>query len=448
MSIGKSNGHKKNRAAGQRPKRWFRRNGANEQELVGEPPNDTSPSAIEQTFETSSEMSQSEIGVESLELSDSLAEFAADDNRESSTEPETEPDGSKRFYIVDDPINPDYVVPSALSLETDSPNPFPEAHETNVEQIDTSKWFEHNGADTLDEFLAEQHETLSEKYSLESASADTEVTSDDKITDGCSSTTSNGDEADRRLMHSGIEQAREPARDERRKHPREASTDLVWVEYFNSSMECAGKEAARVENFGAGGMRVTIKAAPPELERVIVSYAYRGFESCSLVRSRYPGENGKEHLCLEFVDREWKVNPIGEPVENRADQGNPRKILIADDDSAFRKILGNILIKAGYDVVLAEDGERAVEKATSEKPDLVITDGLMPKLHGFEVCKAIKELNPRTKVIMLSAVYTSANFVWEARAKFGADEMITKPCQIADLLRKIEKHIPASCYVA
>lgn len=102
------------------------------------------------------------------------------------------------------------------------------------------------------------------------------------------------------------------------------------------------------------------------------------------------------------------------------------------------------MIKAGYDVVLAEDGESAVEKATRENPDLVITDGLMPKLHGFQVCKAVKELKPQPKVIMLTAVYTSPNYRWEAKAKFGADDIITKPCQIADLLRKIEEHIPAS----
>jgi CheY-like chemotaxis protein len=239
-----------------------------------------------------------------------------------------------------------------------------------------------------------------------------------------------------------IEQPTMPDQDERRKHPREDTSDLVWVEYYNSSNECTAKEAARVENIGAGGMRVAIKSGSADLERVIVSYAYRGFESRSIVRSRYQGEDGQEHLCLEFADREWAVSRANAAMADGADQVKSGRILLADDDAAFRKILGNILTKAGYDVVLAEDGEIAVEKAASEKPDLVMTDGLMPKLHGFQVCKAVKELNPQAKVIMLTAVYTSPNYMWEAKAKFGADDVIAKPFEVKDLLSKIEKHMP------
>jgi CheY-like chemotaxis protein len=233
--------------------------------------------------------------------------------------------------------------------------------------------------------------------------------------------------------------------DERRMHPREDSSDLVWLEYYDSSNECTAKEAARVENVGAGGMRVAIKSVSPDLERVIVSYPYRGFESRSIVRSRYQSEDGQEHLCLEFADREWTVSRTGAAVADGADQITSGRILLADDDAAFRKILGNILNKAGYDVVLAEDGQIAVTKAASENPDLIMTDGLMPKLHGFQVCKAVKELNPQAKVIMLTAVYTSPNYLWEAKTKFGADDVITKPFEIADLLSKIEKHMPSHC---
>jgi DNA-binding response OmpR family regulator len=68
----------------------------------------------------------------------------------------------------------------------------------------------------------------------------------------------------------------------------------------------------------------------------------------------------------------------------------------------------------------------------------------MPKLHGFQVCKAVKELSPQPRVIMLTAVYTSPNQMWEAKSKFGADDIITKPCQIGDLLRKIEEQISLS----
>ena len=73
----------------------------------------------------------------------------------------------------------------------------------------------------------------------------------------------------------------------------------------------------------------------------------------------------------------------------------------------------------------------------------MITDGLMPKLHGFQVCEAVKRLVPQPKVIMLTAVYTSPNYLWQAQHRFGADDMITKPCEIADLLSRIEKYTSA-----
>lgn len=376
--------------------------------------------------------------VEPLELSCSLMKFAADANRDSSLLPETEPDGSTLFEICDDLIS------------TARPDAVAETRGAKAELVDPSKWFEFNDVEFLDERVEDQPITPSEESlsDFTCASAAGITIYDTVVMDDYSSTASNADETGNEVVDSAVAQASEPAEDERRTHPREDTSDLVWVEYFNSSMECIGKEAGRAENVGAGGMRVGIKTAPPEMERVIVSYPYRGFESCSMVRRSYRDESGQHHLCLEFVDREWKVNAASASGESTADLVNPRKILLADDDAAFRKILGNILIRAGYEVVLAEDGQSAVEKATIEKPDLVITDGLMPKLHGFEVCKAVKELNPRPGVIMLTAVYTSPNHKWEVKAKFGADDVITKPCQIADLLRKIEKHMPPAVFAS
>ena len=104
-------------------------------------------------------------------------------------------------------------------------------------------------------------------------------------------------------------------------------------------------------------------------------------------------------------------------------------------------MLGKILTSAGYEVVLVEDGKAAVEKAAEMKPDLVITDGLMPKMHGFLVCKALKEMQPAPKVIMLTAVYTKLNYRFEARDRYGADELLTKPFEVANLLKCIERHL-------
>src|SRR5262245_60522864 len=68
-------------------------------------------------------------------------------------------------------------------------------------------------------------------------------------------------------------------------------------------------------------------------------------------------------------------------------------ILVVDDDALTREMLKIILEKAGYKVLLAEDGETAFEMTTAARPDLVITDGLLPKMHGFMLSKTIKSLD-------------------------------------------------------
>lgn len=325
-----------------------------------------------------------------------------------------------------------------LETEQDSnyePFAFAEIEDVEVELIDPSTWFE-DADDGRAELIADQRRSSrAEVRAPEFTPAPvSEIISDE---------TSGPVVEMAEVVDSPPVTAAEPVRAERRKHRRDDSSHLVWVEYFDASMQSVGNEAARTENFGAGGMRVLVKAAPSELERVRVTSSYRGFESHAIVRNRYPGLDGYDRLCLEFVNKEWKANAVSNSVGDDLYPTKLGKILFADDDPAFRKILGKVLVRAGYDVVLAEDGESAVEKAAAEKPDLVITDGLMPKLHGFLVCKAVKELNPPTKVIMLTAVYTNSNYKWEARNKFGADEIITKPCEIADLLRSIERHMPS-----
>lgn len=117
------------------------------------------------------------------------------------------------------------------------------------------------------------------------------------------------------------------------------------------------------------------------------------------------------------------------------------RILVIDDDPVTRELLRSVLTKASYEVVLAEDGVSGVEMAASEKPDLVITDGLLPKLHGFRVCKAIKELDSPPKVIILTGLYTKPTYRREVTHQYLADDLLTKPVVPADLLACIEKHL-------
>ncbi len=242
---------------------------------------------------------------------------------------------------------------------------------------------------------------------------------------------------------------------ERRRKPREERGEPVWVAYFTESLQCLRQEAGRTEDVSQGGLRVVVKAAPSEFEFVRVSYPERGIESYALVCNRFVKQDGLERLCLQWINNDEltgravarpEIAALASPdATDEADSapGSGKRILIADDDLPLRRVLGKILTTAGYEVVLVEDGKSAVEKAAEVKPDLVITDGLMPKMHGFLVCKTLKEMQPAPKVIMLTAVYTKMNYRFEARERYGADDLLTKPFEVALLLQCIERHLSA-----
>jgi CheY-like chemotaxis protein len=228
---------------------------------------------------------------------------------------------------------------------------------------------------------------------------------------------------------------------ERRRRPREAKSVQVVIEYMDEAMQAIRRDDAITENLGARGTRVRLSNPAPEFETVKVIIPGQTSESLAALSDRYFDKDGFERLCLRFLGVAATRNSVSKRAERVGSKG--KKILVADDDPPLRKVLGKILIDAGYDVVLAEDGRQAVEMAGIEKPDLVIADGLMPKLHGFLACKAIKELPCSPKVIMLTAVYTKKNYRWEAREQYRADDFMTKPFELSELLACVDKHLSA-----
>lgn len=118
-----------------------------------------------------------------------------------------------------------------------------------------------------------------------------------------------------------------------------------------------------------------------------------------------------------------------------------RKILVIDDDPVIREILKSVLEKADYEVVLADNGLSGLEAAKRDSPDLVITDGLLPKLHGFLVCKQIKEFEPPPKVIILTGLYTKPTYKWDVKRDYNADDLLAKPVEPAALIKCVKKHL-------
>lgn len=114
------------------------------------------------------------------------------------------------------------------------------------------------------------------------------------------------------------------------------------------------------------------------------------------------------------------------------------KILVVDDEVYIVHILDFSLGMEGYEVVTALDGEQALAKVKSDKPDLIVLDIMMPKLDGYETCKILKSA-PETKnipVILLSA--KGRNVDQKMGFQVGADDYITKPFSPRKLVERIK----------
>ena len=116
---------------------------------------------------------------------------------------------------------------------------------------------------------------------------------------------------------------------------------------------------------------------------------------------------------------------------------NQRSILVVDDEEALRTVLSSELSSEGYLVDTASDGDEAITILQGKSFDLVLLDIKMPRVDGFEVLKFIKKTNPVMKVIMLTAFADLKNAI-ESK-KLGAEDFISKPYDLVDLLTTIER---------
>ena len=110
-------------------------------------------------------------------------------------------------------------------------------------------------------------------------------------------------------------------------------------------------------------------------------------------------------------------------------------VLIVEDDHHIAELLQMYLEKEGYAVTVAADGGQGLEKFRSVKPDLVLLDVMMPVMDGWAVCKAIRS-ESKTPIIMLTAKSETDDKVTGLRA--GADDYITKPFEMKEVLARIE----------
>ena len=111
-----------------------------------------------------------------------------------------------------------------------------------------------------------------------------------------------------------------------------------------------------------------------------------------------------------------------------------KNILVAEDDSNFRRVLKQLLESEGYRVIFAEDGREALDLFRSQQPDLVILDVMMPKMDGMEVCRRIRE-ESSVPVLFLTARGETDDLLEGLSA--GGDSYITKFASSAEIIARI-----------
>jgi CheY-like chemotaxis protein len=117
-------------------------------------------------------------------------------------------------------------------------------------------------------------------------------------------------------------------------------------------------------------------------------------------------------------------------------------ILVADDERVILRLASKFLQGLGYTVLTARDGNETLRIAREHLPDVLLTDALMPKMDGREVCKRLKSA-PETsgiKVIIMTSAYTAPKYKTEALTAYRANEYITKPVDfklLEALLKKL-----------
>ena len=116
-----------------------------------------------------------------------------------------------------------------------------------------------------------------------------------------------------------------------------------------------------------------------------------------------------------------------------------KRILLIEDEAGLVLTLTDRLTREGYAVEGEADGERGLERASREPFDLVLLDLMLPRMSGFDVCRELRRRGIETPVIMLTARGQVVDKV--VGLKLGADDYVTKPFDMTELLARIEAHL-------
>jgi CheY-like chemotaxis protein len=126
--------------------------------------------------------------------------------------------------------------------------------------------------------------------------------------------------------------------------------------------------------------------------------------------------------------------PFGKKDNLRFDPKD-KTILVVDDETDIRTVVGELLTSHGYKVVQAKDGAEALMLLSKSRFDLMVLDIMMPKMDGYQVMNALKSINPELPVVMLTSKAEQPD-VWKGYVK-GCHYYMTKPFRVDTLIRAV-----------
>jgi two-component system alkaline phosphatase synthesis response regulator PhoP len=113
------------------------------------------------------------------------------------------------------------------------------------------------------------------------------------------------------------------------------------------------------------------------------------------------------------------------------------KILVIDDEQDIRDIVSYNLKKEGFEVEVAEDGERGIEKSRTFRPDVILLDVMMPRMDGIEVCETIRSIPELQNTLICFLTARSEDYSQIAGLEAGADDYISKPLKPKVLISRL-----------
>jgi DNA-binding response OmpR family regulator len=114
----------------------------------------------------------------------------------------------------------------------------------------------------------------------------------------------------------------------------------------------------------------------------------------------------------------------------------PATILIIEDDPTILRVVKDNCANRGHRVIVARDGEAGLDLALNGRPDLILLDLMLPKVNGYEICRAVRAEKLEVPIVMLTAKGQEEDVV--RGLEVGADDYVTKPFSIRELMARVQ----------